>query len=60
MALYCKGMGLTYFGISDHSQTAVYANGLKPNRILAQMKEVDKLNAELFPFKYLKALNQTF
>jgi len=56
MAEYCRAMGLQYFGISDHSQTAVYANGLKPNRVLAQMKEVDKLNTEMAPFKIFKGI----
>jgi len=56
MALYAKGMGLQYFGICDHSQTAVYASGMKPYKLLEQWKEVDKLNAQLAPFKILKGI----
>lgn len=44
MANAAKGMGLQYLGICDHSQTAAYANGLKPERVLDQMKAIDTLN----------------
>ncbi len=44
MANACVALGLTYFGISDHSQTANYANGLKPEAILKQHAEIDVLN----------------
>jgi len=56
MAEYCRGMGLQYFGICDHSQTAVYANGLKPNRVLAQSKEIAKLNETMAPFRIFKGI----
>jgi DNA polymerase (family X) len=56
MATYCKAKGLEYFGIADHSQTAVYANGLKPERIIEQHKEINQLNKELAPFKIFKGI----
>lgn len=56
MAVYCKEQGWEYLGICDHSQTAVYAGGLKPERIIEQHAEIDKLNAELSPFKILKGI----
>ncbi len=56
MAKHAKGMGLEYLGICDHSQTAFYANGLKPERVLEQMKEIDSLNEKLAPFKILKGI----
>lgn len=56
MALAAKQMGLEYFGICDHSQSAFYANGLKPERVLQQMEEIDKLNVKLAPFKILKGI----
>lgn len=56
MALYCKELGYQYLGICDHSQTAVYADGLKPETILLQHQEIDKLNIELFPFKIFKGI----
>ena len=56
MALACKQLGYEYLGISDHSQTAVYANGLDIDRIHAQHQEIDQLNQELAPFKILKGI----
>ncbi len=54
MAEYCKELGYEYFGIADHSKSATYAGGLKEEDIIIQHKEIDKLNAELTPFKILK------
>jgi DNA polymerase (family X) len=56
MAVYCRDMGYEYLGISDHSQTAVYAGGLKPDKVLEQHAEIDRLNAELAPFRILKGI----
>ncbi len=56
MALYAKGMGLQYFGICDHSQTAVYASGMKPYKVHEQWKEIDKLNERLAPFKIFRGI----
>ncbi|MFD2555778.1 DNA polymerase/3'-5' exonuclease PolX [Sphingobacterium tabacisoli] len=57
MALYCKDtLGLSYFGICDHSKTAVYANGLTEERLQQQWAEVEKLNQELAPFKIFKGI----
>src|SRR5690606_35249582 len=42
MALYCKDeLGLSYFGICDHSKTAVYASGLTIERVQEQWAEID-------------------
>ena len=56
MAEACKAQGMDYFSICDHSQTAVYAGGLKPERVLEQQREIDALNAELAPFKIFKGI----
>lgn len=56
MASYCKELGYEYLGICDHSQSAFYANGLKPERIIEQHKEIDELNDKLAPFKILKGI----
>ncbi len=56
MAVYCKNMGLEYFGICDHSQSAFYAQGMKPETVMAQQKEIDALNIELAPFKIFKGI----
>ncbi|WP_020600825.1 helix-hairpin-helix domain-containing protein [Spirosoma panaciterrae] len=45
MAAYCRELGLTYFGIADHSKTASYANGLDAERVRQQQAEIDQLNA---------------
>ncbi len=56
MCLYARELGYAYIGITDHSQSAFYANGLKPERVPAQMDEIDALNAELAPFRILKGI----
>ena len=56
MCEYTRSLGYAYIGITDHSQSAFYANGLKPDRVLAQMEEIDQLNAELAPFKIFKGI----
>lgn len=50
MAEAAKSLGLEYLGIADHSQTAVYANGLVPAMVTKQRDEIAKLNEELKPF----------
>jgi DNA polymerase (family X) len=44
MAEATKNLGFSYFGISDHSKTAVYANGLNENRVLHQFEAIQQLN----------------
>ncbi|MGJ1420905.1 helix-hairpin-helix domain-containing protein [Sphingobacterium spiritivorum] len=57
MARYCKeDLGLAYFGICDHSRTAVYANGLSIDRLEQQWKEVDALNEKMAPFRIFKGI----
>jgi DNA polymerase (family 10) len=56
MAEYCKELGYEYLGITDHSKTASYANGLQEFRIKKQHEEIDKLNEELAPFKIFKGI----
>lgn len=36
-----RALGYRYIGISDHSQSAFYANGLKEDRVRAQHVEID-------------------
>ena len=45
MANACMEKGFEYLVISDHSQSAFYANGLKEDRIREQHKQIDELNA---------------
>lgn len=56
MARACIELGFEYLVISDHSQTAAYANGLKEDRIRAQHQEIDQLNKKLGPFKIFKSI----
>lgn len=56
MAEYTKELGYEYLVMSDHSKSAFYANGLQPERVLAQMEEIDALNQELAPFRIFKSI----
>ena len=51
-----EDLGFEYVGISDHSQSAFYANGLKPEQIIQQHKAIDKLNAKLKKIRILKGI----
>jgi DNA polymerase (family 10) len=56
MAEYCKELGYEYLGICDHSQSAFYAEGMKPDKVMLQHAEIDELNKKLFPFKIFKGI----
>ncbi len=56
MALVAKKHGFQYLGISDHSQSAFYARGLKVEEVLRQHAEIDHLNQRLKPFHILKGI----
>jgi DNA polymerase (family 10) len=56
MATHAKQTGLQYLVISDHSKTAFYANGLNEDRVFAQHRQIDELNAKLAPFKIFKSI----
>lgn len=56
MAMRCKEMGYQYMGITDHSQTAVYAGGLSSHQVYQQHQHVDALNQQLAPFKIFKGI----
>ena len=56
MANECIKRGFEYLVISDHSQTAFYANGLKEDRIREQHRQIDALNMQLAPFKIFKSI----
>lgn len=56
MALHVMDTGFKYFVISDHSKSAVYANGLGIDRVEEQWKEIDRLNLEISNFKIFKGI----
>ncbi|MBL0060636.1 MAG: DNA polymerase/3'-5' exonuclease PolX [bacterium] len=45
-----------FLGIADHSKLAVYADGLTPERVVDQWKEIEYLNSVLAPFRILKGI----
>jgi DNA polymerase (family 10) len=52
----CQRKGYEYVVISDHSQNAHYAGGLKPDKVLRQFEVIDQLNKKLAPFKIFKSI----
>ncbi len=56
MAAAAKERGWDYIGISDHSESAFYAGGLKRGRLLRQQEEIDRVNAQMNGFRILKGI----
>jgi DNA polymerase (family 10) len=56
MAAAAKTLGWSYIGISDHSQSAFYAGGLKPDAVLAQHAEINSLNSSEFGIRIFKGI----
>ena len=56
MAHAARERGWDYIGISDHSESAFYAGGLKRDKILRQHEEIDRLNSEMKGFRILKGI----
>jgi len=54
MAKAAQALGYKYLGIGDHSQSLTVANGLTPDRVQEQFKEIDALNAKLKGFHVFK------
>ena len=60
MADAARARGLTYLGVSDHSQSNTLAGGLSRDDIIAQHQEIDALNAQFvrqgITFRLLKGI----
>jgi DNA polymerase (family 10) len=56
MAEHAINKGFEYMLITDHSQSAFYANGLKPESIFKQHLEIDQLNVNFKNFKIYKGI----
>ncbi len=56
MVAAAKKRGLDYLAITDHSKRVSMANGLDSKRLLAQWKEIDKLQAKHGDIKILKGI----
>lgn len=54
--LACKKRGYTYVVISDHSRNAHYAGGLKEEKVIRQMKEIDALNKKISGIRIFKSI----
>lgn len=55
MAQAAIARGYGYLSVSDHTHGLAIANGLDENRLRSQWEEIDRLNAELAPFRLLKS-----
>jgi DNA polymerase (family 10) len=56
MAKAAKERGWSYLGISDHSESAFYAGGLKRDKLARQLEEIDELNPGMKGFRILKGI----
>jgi DNA polymerase (family X) len=56
MAEAARALGWAYIGITDHSQSAFYAGGLKPEQVLAQHEEINRLNSSDLGVLVLKGI----
>jgi DNA polymerase (family 10) len=54
MAMAAKARGYEYLAITDHTRHAAIAHGLDPQRLAAQIDEIDRLNDELQGIRLLK------
>ncbi|TAE72072.1 MAG: DNA polymerase/3'-5' exonuclease PolX [Bacteroidetes bacterium] len=52
MVVACIDLGYEYLGITDHSQSAFYANGLQVGRVKSQHQEIETLRQK-YPNFYL-------
>ncbi len=56
MAEAARSLGLKYLGLADHSQSLTIANGLSPDRVRRQQKEIDALNKRLHGIHLFKGI----
>lgn len=56
MAEAARARGLSYLAITEHSQRLRMVHGLDSARLLKQMEEIDRLNAELDGIELLKGI----
>ncbi|MEO8227602.1 MAG: PHP domain-containing protein, partial [Gemmatimonadota bacterium] len=56
IAIACRDAGYEWVGITDHSQAAAYAGGLKPEALLRQGDEIDAVNARISGVRVLKGI----
>jgi putative hydrolase len=56
MAEAARDLGHDYLALTDHSPRLTVANGLSPERLRAQLDEVEELNRRLAPFRILTGI----
>lgn len=56
MARTAQALGHEYLVMTDHSPRLTVAHGLNRDRLLAQLDEIEALNAELAPFRILTGI----
>ncbi len=56
LAIACRDAGYQWIGITDHSQAAAYAGGLKAEDLLRQVDEIDEVNGRLEGIRVLKGV----
>lgn len=56
MARAAKAMGLHYLTVTEHSEAAIYAGGLKVDDLKRQWEEIDRINDSLRGFRLLKGI----
>lgn len=56
LAVACREQGYRYIGITDHSQSAAYAGGLREPDLERQWEEIDAVNARLDGVRVLKGV----
>ncbi|MBI5580483.1 MAG: DNA polymerase/3'-5' exonuclease PolX [Deltaproteobacteria bacterium] len=56
MALAAKRCGLKYLAVTDHSQYLKMVHGLDERLLLAQLEQIDRLNAKLKGIRLLKGI----
>lgn len=54
IALAAQELKWEYLGIGDHSKIAAYAGGLSEEKVRAQHREIDALNARMTGFRIIK------
>ena len=56
MAAAVRGRGYSFLGICDHSQSAGYVFGLKPEEVAEQHREIDAVNGTWEDFRVFKGI----
>jgi putative hydrolase len=56
MAEAARDLGHEWIALTDHSPRLTVANGLSPDRLLAQLELIGELNEELAPFRILTGI----